>query len=1127
METFNSISPTDFNWLAVLSALQCSLVTLLYHIIYQPDRYMPRSSGKPLRLSIFIFFCLFIQGIGIFAQPSFDLPRDLHQYHIQQWGLDDGLPQLTVGSILRSKEGYLWVGTQKGLARFDGITFESFYEKDIPELSDGYICDLFECSNGSIWIATRSGGLVRYRDRNFDAITSNDGLASNFITSIEQDDEGRLWLGTAAGASVLWSNQVANYSEKDGLPNTGVTDIAITGGTAIWAGTKEGLRTFDEGRFRTPDNMPEPYRYLPVNHLYVDGQEQLWVLLNQGLLVYRNRSWEVVQSHESNSNWDFNTLAVDHRQQLWLGTSVNSLVQLQDDKLKRMAFAETLVGRRIHAMTTDVEQNIWLGTSFGLIQIRDPKSFAINENQGLSYNMVTPILVDRKRKGIWIGTHGGGLNFYSNGQVFHQKFSSNLNDQSVLSLALDQKNQLWIGTRSGLSVQSDTGTRHYTAEDGLTSDFVRALTFDHENTLWVGTRDGLFKLKDGTFSHPETLRNTFVRSLYHDRENRIWIGTNDGLYQYQPETESYRLFNQSQGLASNFVRSIYQDIKGNFWVGTYGGGLHIKQGEQFIPLREDDGLYSNIVFDIREDTSENLWFSAQKGVQKLPIQHFKEYLAGQRPKLEPELFRLRTPEGNFAECNGGFYPAGASLPDGSLLYPTTGGVQVIPPDLAAIDLYHPAVKFTSIMVDGSSLAQPEAFEVDGKAEKVEFHFTALSLKQAEEIQFKVKLEGFDRDWEHIDHRRYHYYTSLPPGQYTFRVMATNADGIWSDQSAVISFVWKPTLYETTWFWLLCAALILILMVLAFQWRMLHLRKREKRLQELVETRTAALQEANLELKQAQERLIRSAHFAGMAEIATNVLHTVGNELNSVYVSVSLIEQKTKKLRVHFPKTVAHLLEKHRDQFPEFLDEDPKGQKLITTLEGMTDILKSHQKAVYGELDALTNKITNINNVVRTLPEHAEVGSFAEKVALVDLIEEALSIQKLSLKEHQIHLVCEYNFKPILRVQKSKFIQVLVNLIKNSWEAALETQENEPIVQIKTQLGEGDRVVLSISDNGSGIDPSDQKRIFNQGYTTKAKGNGFGLHFCGNVVAELKGHISVESEGRHKGATFLLDLPTVP
>lgn len=1060
------------------------------------------------------------------AQTDFEIPRDLYQYRITQWGADDGLPQLSVNNLLRTQDGYLWIGTQKGLSRFDGVSFENFTPETIPILDDGFINHLYETKDGILWIATRSGGLVRFDQGTFTAVTEQDGLANNHVNGIAEDSDGRLWIATASGVSTYWRRQVANYGAQNGLPENGATDVAVSNSGNIWVGTTMGLLTFNDGRFEPVADLPEAYRLSHVNRLHFDAQQRLWVLLERGLLRYHHRSWTAIENSNPQATFEFNAIAIDHKQKVWLGTDISGLVSYDGKAIAPVPYSDSLIGRGIYAMTSDFENNLWVGTDYGLIQIRDPKTFAINEQQGLSYKMATSVLVDRKRKGVWIGTYGNGLNFYKNGAFSHYGVEQGLNELLILSLALDTQNRLWIGTRSGLSVFDQGTFKHFGVQEGLTGDYVRALTFDADNRLWIGSREGLFSYQDGTFQLYPQMRSVFVRTLYLDRSNQVWVGTNTGLYKFQSEQQDFLIFAGQEGLKSLFIRSIYEDLRGNLWVGTYGGGLHLNTKEGFKSIREDQGLISNIVFDIREDGQENLWLSALKGIQKVPIQDLLALVEGNRESVEPQLYRLRNQNGNYAEVNGGLYPAGATLPDGSLLYPTTDGVQVIDPNMASVSRFQPSVKITSIIVDGTAIAATESFKVHSKAEKVAFKFTALSLTRSSEIQFKVKLEGFDRDWEAIDNRRYHYYTSLPPGQYTFRVMATNADGVWSDQSAVVSFVWQPRLYETTWFWLLCVALLLVLVVLGFQWRMLHLRKRERELQMLVEKRTAALTEANQGLTDAHERLVRSAHYAGMAEIATNVLHTIGNELNSVFVSISFLEQKTKKLRVQLPRMVAELLEKNRERFPEFLTEDPKGQKLIPTLDSMTDMLKAHQKTVFDELEALTKKITNIHNVVRSLPEHAEIGAFFEELQLIALLDEAIGMQKLSLKEHRVTLTCDFQYQPTIKVQRSKFLQVLVNLIKNAWEASLQTVAEHSEIKLATFQGDGQRVVIQISDNGSGIEPSEVKRIFNQGYTTKSKGNGFGLHFCGNVVAEMKGHIEVKSAGKNRGATFILDLPTV-
>jgi signal transduction histidine kinase len=437
------------------------------------------------------------------------------------------------------------------------------------------------------------------------------------------------------------------------------------------------------------------------------------------------------------------------------------------------------------------------------------------------------------------------------------------------------------------------------------------------------------------------------------------------------------------------------------------------------------------------------------------------------------------------------------------------------------------VQIDQVMADGVSLPLTQGLEASPGRHQWEFHYTALSLLLPKRSLFRYRLEGFDQDWVDAGTRRTAYYTRFPPGTYTFRVIASNGDGVWNDTGASFRFTLKPLFYQTFWFVLLCIFAILAAAGAAYRWRVGRLKHLADTLSEQVADRTRDLELANKQILQAQDKLVRTARQAGMAEIANNVLHNVGNVLNSVNVSAGLIGAKLRDSKSAGLAKAVSLMNEHSSDLGAFITADERGKALPGYLNKLVAALAQEKQAVSDELSSLTKSVDHIKEIVATQQSYSGVSSVIESVQVKDLLEDALRMNAGSIAHHQIDIVKEFVEVPSMLLDKHLMLQILINLIDNAKHALNGGSQQPHQIKLKLDIAEttdAPRLRIRIEDNGEGIAPENLTRLFAHGFTTRKNGHGFGLHSCALAVKEMKGSIAAFSDGLGKGAAFVLELP---
>jgi ligand-binding sensor domain-containing protein/signal transduction histidine kinase len=1070
------------------------------------------------------------------ASAALDPSRRLTQYTQDVWGTDAGLPHSAITAIAQTPDGYLWVGTEEGLSRFDGVRFTNFDTRNTAALKSNRISALLVDSKKRLWVGTETGGITLYANGTFSSVSAREGLPNNAISSLYEDQRGIVWVGTDGGGLNCFRNGTfGRYGTENPLLRGAVYSIGGGQDGSLWLGTLQGLVHLDDGTSRVytkADGLPDDY----IRSVYVDSPGDVWIGTNGGGISHltngRFVNYTTRDGLASNSVW---SVYQDSRGTLWIATMDGGLSRYAGGKFSTFSERDGLPANKVLSFLEDREGNFWVGTGgAGLIRLKSGAFVSVTKREGLSNDVVLPVFEDREGA-IWLGTNGGGLNRIKDGQITTYTTKNGLLENVVFSVAEDRDGALWIATARGVERLKNGIFTAFTADSGLPSNIVLCLYEDRKGNIWAGSRGGLSRF-DGkrfrSFTTADGLANNYVTSLYEDAEGTLWIGTGGGgLNAYQQGR--FRIYTSKDGLSSDSIRCLTGDADGTLWIGTSGGGLDRLKHGHITVYTTRVGLFEDELFQILSDRYGYLWMSSNKGVSRVAKWQLQAYAEGRLSALTTTVYG-QSDGLKSKECNGGFQPAGWATRDGRLLFPTMkGGLAIVDPAQAKANRLPPSVMVERVSVDGIDFAPTHSFRAKPGKGQLEFEFTALSLVSADKIRFKYKLEGFDKDWVDAGTRRAAYYTNIAPGDYRFTVIACNNDGVWNRSGASVPFTLSPHFYQTPIFMAVCVALLAALSAGAYRLRVNHLIANEKKLVTLVNERTQSLREeveakerARAELAQAQQHLMELSRRSGMAEVATGVLHNVGNVLNSVNVGASVISDRVRNSRIENLVAAVKLLDEHTADFANFIQNDQKGQRLMPYLSKLASYLQSERHQVLLEVEALMTHVDHIKEIVSTQQDYAKMSALIEMVYLPKLVEDAYRMVEPNFKRHHVKFRADFENVPSVSAARHQVLEILVNLFSNAQQAVIEHNGPERQVHVFVKRLREDRVQVLVRDTGIGLSPENLTRIFAHGFTTKQDGHGFGLHSGALAARQMGGSLRAESEGVGRGATFVLELPAV-
>jgi ligand-binding sensor domain-containing protein/signal transduction histidine kinase len=836
------------------------------------DIFLPhRVCSIPTGMRIFCRRILSSAALGsaLFCTAISSLALDPHQsvrhYGYQSWQTDNGLPQNTVHAVLQTRDGFIWLATEGGLVRFDSLNFVVFTHKDTPQLGSDLIYSLMEDSSGTLWIGT-SSGVTRYRGRSFQAIAQPEGSQAGAVWALHKDRSGTIWALTATGLVRFDGHR---FRSAAGVPPLSEASRMLDGAYGdLWLGTSNGLYHAEWGDVR---RFQPAGQAAAVQALTLDKTGRVWAGMQNGLEVCAAEKCDLVTLPRATlASSNVAALTVDAAGTIWIGTGAGLI---RDDGTRMTSYAEQdgLPSGIVQLLFCDREGSLWVGTGAGIARVVNGEIEAFTPKEGFSSNVILSILEDREgnlwlgtesggvdilrdrtfttytaqngisddhiravyqdRAGtVWLGTSGGGLDYAKTDRRNKDGFTAlttadGLSSNVVLSIVSGPNGDLWLGTPDGLDHMHDGKITVFTSADGLADDFVRSLFFDTQGTLWIGTRRGLSQLKGGKFtsySAIDGLGSDLVGAILQADDGSLWISTLGGLTRWQHG--QFINYTEKDGLSNHTITALHQDADGTLWIGTMGGGLNRWRHGVFKAIASKNDALPETIYSILEDNSGHLWMSSNAGIFRANREELNRYADGAASTVRV------TPYGvadgmRVNEASSGGHPAAWRLEDGELWFATLKGAATVDPAHLATNRVPPLMSVERLSVDDTPQIVRDTVTIPPGGRRFAFEYAALSFAAPQKVRFRYKLDGFDHDWIDAGTQRTAYYTNLPPGSYTFQVLACNNNGVWSVAPASLAFRLQPYFYQTLWFYLLLLLTAGLLWYAGYRWRMRQVESR--------------------------------------------------------------------------------------------------------------------------------------------------------------------------------------------------------------------------------------------------------------------------------------------------------------
>ena len=911
---------------------------------------MDRARALPVFFAI-IFFCASLGAVG--------KEIGLSQLMLDNWTATQGLPQNSVLTMVQTRNGYLWMGTEEGFVRFDGISFTVFDKGNLPLETQHILWMIEDRDLPVLWVGTDGGGLVRFDYRTYAAqvFTEKDGLPNNSVVRIVQNADGSLWVATRKGLFLFKDGKVQQIlRKKDGLPTDDLKAMVMDDEGRLWLGGRAGrIGWVQDGKPNILDSLDAA-----VSNLFIDAQGKLFVATQKGLfsLAKGKEIFRPVQA-EHLQNYSSSVVFEDSTGTLWVGTEEAGLFRIRPDEKRGITPEDKFYLTNIAAVFEDREGSIWVGTrGAGLYRFREGKFMTIG-GPGVFRSEVIFSIHESKSGGMWFGSFGGGLYQYQNDRVSLFLHEDVLTEEStILSLVEDRDGVLWAGVYGKGLFRWDGGQgRLYTQEDGLPNNNVSAVYRDSKGRIWVGTNDtGIAYSQDEGFRRLDTEGeySTKISHFYETKAGDILVATRMGLTKWDGTGFSVP-YEQLKGMQ---IFSMVEDSQRHLYVVT-ANGLFIITGDRISQVTMRTGLPIENIFDILLDGDENLWMTSNKGVIFLDRQQAKLFGDGTIQKVSPKLYGV-TDGMMSAECNGGSQGNTYRDKKGRLWFVTAKGVAVLDPKRIAINEVAPPVDVAEVVVDKQvvPLSDEEGVpELGPGVTTVEFNYTALSFLFSDKISFKYQLVGFDRDWIDAGTRRTAFYSNLRPGTYTFRVTAANNDGVWNKTGAEYRFYLKPYFYQTWWFRILLILFVAGAVVAYIRMKAREIRNREVEMARIIESRTKDLRDIILHVQNMSERLTE------ISDLLNRSTATTAERSGDTYAKIDLVSS-----------TLTDITAKLSDTRKQVVSMN----EVVTKISEKADESSTVLAQAVGAMELIASSAAEIRNIIEV------VGEIAFKTNLLSL-----------------------------------------------------------------------------------------------------------------------------------------------
>jgi signal transduction histidine kinase/ligand-binding sensor domain-containing protein len=825
-------------------------------------------------------------------------------YRFDHWTAETGLPQNIISAITQTPEGYLWIATLDGLTRFDGVRFTVFNKSNTPGISTNRFNCLYQDLRGDLWAGTEVGAVTRYHEGQFITYATEQGLPKSNISGLTGDQQGHIWV--LSGNKIReWEPNAGRFIELDSPPFSGGPQGLARWNeeSGFWGLDQAGLHLFAGGvwtHFALPAKVDRP-----ITQVAREGDGTIWVAV-AGERIFRLKDGKATPFPHRNTQ--------PHGPATHARLAARPMTEWRDraGKIWEMEIVQKLFRQltipssgqpetiTLNTSYEDRDGNLWLGTDGqGLYRIRKQIVTTWSQEQGLIGRNVYPIYEDRAGT-VWVGGWEGGLSQIKAGKITNFATREGLSAGGVTAFCEDRAGRMWIATHTDLQTFEQGRFTSVKAQYMPDQTTVNAIYQDRTGAMWFGTDHGLFRHYHGQaqrFTLEDGLPGDAVRVIIEAAEGGMWIGCTGGLMRWRDG--QITTWTEREKLPGSTMRALYEDQGGVLWIGTYDSGLGRFKDGKFTRYTTREGLFNDGVFQILEDDYGNLWMSSNRGIYRVRKQELNEFAAGHRREITSIAFGKNDGMLN-VECNGGKWPAGVRSRDGRLWFPTQDGVAMVDPAAVTTNQQPPPVLIEEVLLDRTPIAFRDGMRLQPGHGNLEIQYTAPSFNNAAWSRFKYKIEGLDRDWIDAGTRRAAFFSYLPPGEYTFRVIAANSDGIWNLQGQSLRITVLPPFYRAWWFLTLAALGLTAVLALGYKYRIRQL-ERERSAQrafsrQLIQSQESERKRIAAELHDSLgQRLLVIKNWAALSLMASPGNAPAREQLNEISENASLALEETRQI----------------------------------------------------------------------------------------------------------------------------------------------------------------------------------------------------------------------------------------
>lgn len=1062
-----------------------------------------------------------------------DPAKLITQYVHESWQAEHGLPQNTVQSLCQTRDGYIWIGTVEGAARFDGVRFEIFNKRTFPLLSNHDINHIIERHDGSLWLGADDGSLYCLYRGKWTRYGKEQGLGNGILWQCYEDRLHGLWISTVGGGLLYAAPSAAGtlgaitrYDKTTGLRSNDVHQVIEDHDGSMFIATRgAGLHRLHRGKwtyYTTMQGLPSDAVY----SLLRSNNGTVWIGTDKGLAFLQNDAIQVLHEQQLDKLL-IRGMLEDRAGSLWIGSSFG-IWRLYHNRFTRFSTEHGLNSNDIWTFIQDHEGSLWIGTlGGGLSRLKDTRFTAITARQGLKTGFVWNVFEDSSGT-VWTGTNSGGLFKILDNTAMevvkpprYRNYSANDTSsgiQKVYGMYQDRQGALWFTTwGNGLYSLYRGEWSHFTTQEGLLSNNLWGIFQDRTGAIWIASGSaGLQRWYKGTFKIYTTangLASNLVRRLYEDRQGNLWIGTDNGVHIIRHDS-IIATFGKAQGMNNTKIRAFLEDSSGGMWIGTMSG-LHYLRNNQFSVITTKEGLFDDVIMSILDDGQGKFWFSCNRGIFSVHKRDVENLVLKKFTRLYCTVYGQDDGMPS-AECNSG-NPSAWKLRDGRLAFPTAKGVVLFYPQALQRNSLPPPVHIEKIVVNNDSVITPTVYHnnrltMPTGTEKIRIQFTALSLVAPQRVQFKYILEGFESEWTDAGTRREAFYTQIPRGRwYKFCVIACNNDGVWNQTGASMDLYVAPYWFETPWFYGICIIVALGTGFAAYRWNVRRLRIRAVALERVVRERTHELRKANNKIQRQMHLLSEKSQ---ELELRNKQLHQLNDELsssNQALNEANLFKMTMLSVAAHDLKNPLGTIVGFTEALEEIVPPDSPEQRFIKRIATTADRMLA---------------------LVKDLLDTAAVGLgkmelFREMMNIALLVREVGETYMPAAMEKQQTLAITLPAECWIYADWQRIRQVVDNLISNAIKYSL----HKTTIHVVLQL-EQDTLRFLVQDEGPGLTADDQAKLFLyfQRLSAQPTGNesstGVGLAISKQIVELHGGAIRCKSTPG-QGATFIVELPVKP